>query len=202
MTTEEFVRDQLPPVPARVLEVGCGPDGRLARALARTGWSVLAIDPAAPPGEIFRPLPLEQLDPTEGPFDAVVASRSLHHVHDLDAALHRVATLLVAGGVLVVEEFAWDLADEATLQWLDEQHGRASRPGADVRTEWQADHAGLHGYGPLRSALASRFDERVFTWVPALHHELGSGPAEAREQAAIDAGSIRPLGFRWVGTSR
>ena len=47
-----FVEAQLPPTPARVLEVGCG-QGDLACAVARLGYGIVAIDPQAPDGEIF-----------------------------------------------------------------------------------------------------------------------------------------------------
>ena len=78
---------QLPTGPARVLEVGCG-DGRLARELHELGYQVVAIDPAAPTGAIFQAVSLEEFaDP--GPFDAVVASRSLHHIHDLPGGLSK-----------------------------------------------------------------------------------------------------------------
>jgi 2-polyprenyl-3-methyl-5-hydroxy-6-metoxy-1,4-benzoquinol methylase len=103
---EEFVLEQIGAPPARVLEVGCG-EGELARALARAGHLVIAVDPRAPEGPIFRRVRLEELsDP--GPFDYVVASLSLHHIEDLGKALDKVAYLLRAGGALVVVEFAWD----------------------------------------------------------------------------------------------
>ena len=200
MTIEEFVRQALPPPPARVLEIGCGPTGALARSLSAAGWDVLAIDPVAPAGEIFRPLLLDDLGDEDGPFDAVVAGRSLHHIHELEAALGRIRTLLLPGGVLAVEEFAWDLADDATLAWLDEQHGR-TRPLEKARAEWEADHLGLHGYEILRSALAAAFAEQAFEWVPALYRELAGGASREHERAAIDAGAIRALGFRWTGAN-
>src|SRR2546427_164363 len=80
-----FVEEHLPSPSARVLEVGCG-EGRLALALAKQGYRVRAIDPRAPEGEVFEAVSLEDFaDP--GPFDAVVASRSLHHIGDLHAAV-------------------------------------------------------------------------------------------------------------------
>ncbi len=95
MTVEEFVLRNLPRPLVRVLEVGCG-RGDLARRMAAAGHRVLAIDPAAPEGTIFERFTLEELvDP--GPFDAVVASRSLHHVGDLMGALDRVWRLLASG---------------------------------------------------------------------------------------------------------
>jgi SAM-dependent methyltransferase len=206
VTTETFLREQLPPPPARVLEVGCGQHGTLATALSVAGWDVLAIDPMAPPGDIFRRLLLEELDVAEGPFDAVVAVLSLHHVRELDAGLERIRSLLAPGGVFAVEEFAWDLADEATLGWLLEQRRALGLAGPDtvdeVAAEWEAEHLGLHGYDALRSALGSRFEERTFSREPHLHRELGGREAEVLERALIEVGAIRALGFRWTGTSR
>src|SRR5215212_4044478 len=101
---EEFVLDQIGNPAARVLEVGCG-KGELARALARVGHSVTAIDPRAPEGPIFRSVGIEEFSDAE-PFDHVVASLSLHHVEDLGRAL-KVVDSLRPGGTLVVVEFAW-----------------------------------------------------------------------------------------------
>src|SRR5215212_8444629 len=112
---EEFVLGHIGDPPARVLEVGCG-EGELARAMARAGHTVTAIDPRAPEGPLFQRVRIEELsDP--GPFDYVVASLSLHHVEDLGSALDKIANLLGAGGTLVVIEVAWDRFDEATAEW-------------------------------------------------------------------------------------
>jgi len=113
---EEFILEQVGDSPARVLEVGCG-EGGLARALARAGHFVTAIDPRAPEGPIFRRVRLEELSEA-GPFDYVVASLSLHHIEDLGRALDKVANLLQAGGALVVVEFAWDRFEEAATAWV------------------------------------------------------------------------------------
>ena len=93
---EEFVVGQIGDPPTRVLEVGCG-EGELARALARAGHSVTAIDPRAPEGPIFRRARIEEFsDP--GRFDHVVAILSLHHVEDLGMALGHISNSLRAGG--------------------------------------------------------------------------------------------------------
>ena len=50
MEFADFVLEQLPDSAARVLEVGCGSEGGIARALAAAGYDVLAIDPMPPTG--------------------------------------------------------------------------------------------------------------------------------------------------------
>lgn len=145
MELSDFVIEQLPLPPARVLEVGCG-EGQLARALVVAGYEVVAVDPEAPEGSIFRRTTIEAFEDS-GPFDAVVASRSLHHVHELGAMLDKLLRLL--RGPLILNEFAWDRLEPMT-------------------PEWEAEHEGLHGYGVMRAELDARFEERFFEWRPYL----------------------------------
>lgn len=136
---EEFILAEIGGDPSRVLEVGCG-EGELARALARAGHSVTAIDPQAPQREadrisenpVFRRAEIEDLsDP--GPFDHVVAVLSLHHVGDLGKALDKMAGLLRAGGALVVVEFAWERLEGATAEWA---LGRLPAASPSGHTSW------------------------------------------------------------------
>jgi SAM-dependent methyltransferase len=189
MNLEPFAAAHLPPAPARVLEVGCG-DGALAYAMVRLGHDVLAIDPRAPEADRFERVTLEDLaDP--GPFDAVVANRSLHHIHDLAAAVEKIARLLIPGGRLLLHEHAWDVVDAPTLAWYHEHGGRG---------DWRADHAGLHSSEAMLAELAPRFAARSLEWTPYLHGELGVEPE--LERAAIATGAIRATGFLYVGERR
>ena len=206
MELTEFVRLQLPGPPGRVLEVGCG-EGKLALALADGGWDVLAIDPAAPEGAIFRRLKLEDLEDA-GAFDAVVAARSLHHVTNLEAGIDRIRELLRPEGVLVLDEFAWDRLDEVTAEWFHGQQRALVAAGRlphapetldDCRREWEEEHVGLHGYETMRAALDERFTERSFEWLPYLYRLLDGVAGEGLERTLIDAGAIQATGFRYVG---
>jgi SAM-dependent methyltransferase len=205
----DFVRGQLPSPPSRLLEVGCG-QGELTTALAVDGYDVLGIDPLAPQSDHFRRIRLEDLEPSDGPFDAVVASHSLHHIRDLDHALDQIVVLLRPGGVLVLDEHGWDLADEETLDWLYNQqralaaagHGEQPASLQALREEWEAEHLGLHGFEALRAGVAERFEEREFVRTPFLHRLLGGVATEVLEQALIDAGAIQALGFRYAGVAR
>jgi ubiquinone/menaquinone biosynthesis C-methylase UbiE len=126
-----FVTEQLPSAPARVLEVGCG-RGDLARAIAESGYEVVAIDPDAPTGELFRATSLEEFADPE-PFDAVVASLALHHVADLPGALDKIVSLLRPAGRLIVNEHAVDRLDEPTARWYLEKRA-VIRPDAPARS--------------------------------------------------------------------
>jgi SAM-dependent methyltransferase len=191
----DFVLGQLPQPPARVLEVGCG-EGELARALDAAGHAVLAIDPRAPDGPLFRRVRLEELD-DPGPFAAVVAAYSLHHVHDLPAALDRIVGLLEPAGVLVLEEFGWELVDRPTAEWYG-----GGRAVDEVLAEWAAEHEGLHGSATMRAELERRFDERLLSFGPFLHRLLERADAERDERALVERGAIRAVGFRYVGARR
>ena len=196
MELTAWVRSQLPPPPARILEIGCG-DGQLARALADAGYEVLAIDPVAPPGEIFERTTIEELRDT-GRFDAVVASRSLHHVDDLDVVLAKVARL---APLLVLNEFAWDRMDDRTADWYEAHRTRSENPPPPIE-EWRRKHRELHGFAALRGALARHFDERRFSWVPYLNRYMHLPELESVEKRLIEAGELNALGFRFVGARK
>jgi SAM-dependent methyltransferase len=203
LNLQSFVEAHLPPPPARVLEVGCG-RGDLARAIADSGYEVVAIDPDAPAGELFQAVSLEEFA-ADRAFDAVVASRALHHIPDLPASVARIAGLLRPGGRFILDEHACDRLDERTARWyLDRRSASHPHPPSSLEAciaEWEADHADLHGYEAMRMELDRRFTERFFTWRPYLYGEL-TAVDEEEERALIEAGAIEAMGFRYVGEVR
>jgi SAM-dependent methyltransferase len=201
---ESFVLDQLPPR-ARILEVGCG-SGELARRLAAAGHAVTAIDPDAPEGPLFRRVTLEEFD-EPGPFIAVVAGHSLHHVPDLDAAVQKIDSLLVHGGLVLLDDYAKERFDPRTAAWYYERRltiAAGDGPEApnsleECIREWEVDDSHIHGLEAMKAALDRRFREQLFAWVPYLWRDLEGAASFNDEQAAIDAGQISALGFRYAG---
>ncbi len=116
------LRPLLPAPPARLLEVGCG-RGALAAELGRLGWQVTGVDPdeesvAVARGRGVDVLPVRLADLDRTGFDAVLFTRSLHHVADLDATLADAAGRLRPGGRVVLEEFARERVDDAGAAFL------------------------------------------------------------------------------------
>jgi SAM-dependent methyltransferase len=194
-----FVRRALPPGARRVLEVGCG-DGVLAAMLAAEGFEVTAVDsdPEAVAKARGRGVDARLAswpDFEGGRFDALLFTRSLHHVGDLGASVAAAFAALAPGGMLIVEDFAFEEADEASLDWF---RGRA---GALAPAGLAHDHD-LHGAKAIEAALGAAPVPAAyyFRYIEAAAPERPdlAEAALAEEQAAIAAGLIRPLGRRWV----
>jgi SAM-dependent methyltransferase len=213
-----FVRAQLPPAPARVLELGCGTLGGFVPALLDGGHEAVGVDPEAPAGPAYHRIEFERYAPPR-PLDCVVASTSLHHVADLGDVLDRVAAALVADGTLVVVEWAWERFDQATARWCFERlpavtppaepgwlhHHRdgwlaSGQPWEAYIQAW-ADSEGLHAGRKILRGLDARFDRQLYLDAPNFFADL-DGTSEADEQGAIDAGLIQATGIRYVGRPR
>jgi hypothetical protein len=183
----DFVLQELPPAPARVLEVGCGEHGGVVPALVEAGYDALGVDPDAPEGERFRRVDFREVD---GEFDAVVAGRVIHHLFPLDEAIERLASL---APLLIVDEFAWDLIDPELEAWYDARRRELPEPrGPESIDEWRSRHADeLHPHGAVLDALRARYDERALEWRPYLHRWLGD-----------DAASPDRIGYQWAGVAK
>ena len=211
-----FVRGQLPPTPARVLEVGCGTLGGFVPALLDGGYPAVGVDPEAPEGPDYQRIEFERYEPPQ-PVDCLVASLSLHHVADLEEVLDRLAALLVPGGMLVVLEWAWERFDEASARWC---FARLAPPAPGAEPGWLHKHQQrwatsgqswddylgawatverLHRGEDIVRGLDARFDRQLYVEAPYFFPDLAD-TSEAEEQAIIDARQIRAGGIRYVAT--
>jgi SAM-dependent methyltransferase len=184
----EFALRWLPEPPARVVDIGCG-SGSLSRRLADAGYDVLGVDPDAPDEPGFLRATLEEFD-RRFEFDAAVAVRSLHHLHDLDRALDNLRGAVESGGHVVLFEYAIENVDPAAIGWLD-AHGL---PHPATQTE-APDVIPLTR---LRAALEPRFRTVLAEPAPYLAREAGREDLVAAEGQAIGAGELEPAGMRLV----
>lgn len=217
-----FVRLALPAAPARVAEIGCGPLGGFVPMLEPAGYEATGVDPEAPVGLSYRRVEFERCDLPAG-LDAVVACTSLHHVADLAGVLDLVHAALVAGGSVVVVEWARERFDEATARWCFDRlpetgghrgvdHDRSDHHWlAHRRAEWLesgqpwdtclrswAQAEGLHAWRNIRDMLDARFIcERVSSG-PYFFADLVN-TSEADEQTAIDSGLIQANRIQYHG---
>jgi SAM-dependent methyltransferase len=206
----DFVVANLPPAPARILEVGCG-EGMLTRALIDLGYDAHGIDPRAPEGPAFEQIPLEELR-VEQPYAAAVAVVSLHHLHDLPLAVQRLADALAPGGLLVIDEFDRARLQPATTTWWWRQRQALAAVGLghapDHATPEEHHAALLDGlaeiftWDTVREALAARFDERSCERVGYLYRYETHPALQPLEQAMIDAGAVDTVGVHYVGVRR
>jgi SAM-dependent methyltransferase len=95
----------------------------LAAQLSRDGNAVIAIDSDPESVAAAQRLGVDARIATwpdfdDGQFDAILFTRSLHHIHPLDESIRRAADSLTEGGRMIVEDFAYESADEKTLRWF------------------------------------------------------------------------------------
>jgi SAM-dependent methyltransferase len=230
--TAVFLLAELGPAPKRVLEVGCG-SGEVAACLQAAGHRVVGVDADA---SAIRSACARGLDARQtawpdfhdtARYEAIVFTRSLHHLQPLDACVKHAASLLSEQGLALVEDFAFSDATPKTIAWFynlllmanargwfDLSTGAncfAGRLLADGASAWQHDHvSGIHSAGAMAAALRRWLTiERVdvapylFRYVETL---LGNGPVAAdhlrwvfaEEQRAVADGRAEFIGRRFV----
>ncbi len=221
----------LPAGRVRLLDVGCG-GGEIAAGLAREGRQVVAIDASAkavaraqergvPAREAC--FPAFEPAPGEAPFEAVLFSRSLHHVDDLPGVCARAAQLLAPGGTVLVEDFAWELVDRPTAVWFYGQLRLVQALGLPLADEWDLEgepltawrhrnevEKQLHRGESMLSELAEHLAiesragiSHAYRWVArGLEGDPRGYPVASAalrlERELIESGAIVPLGFRLI----
>ncbi|MCE6999237.1 class I SAM-dependent methyltransferase [Saccharothrix sp. S26] len=212
----------LPPSPARVLEAGCG-RGALAAALADLGHRVTGVDRDADMAAAARErgVTVVEADIREvsGEHDVVLFTRSLHHADDLDGILAHARRLLVPGGRIIIEEFAWELVDEAAADFVYDNGALlvaaglldAEIAGEDLLDHWITGHEFLHEGSAMLDALgrvgSDLTDLRTAMLWRLVHGRGGTwtGPAtraadaldavRRAEERRIATGTLPPIGI-------
>jgi SAM-dependent methyltransferase len=156
---------------SRVLDVGCG-GGAIAAAMMKGGLLVTAIDPNQTAVEKTTGLgvtcfnsELEKFEHEE--FDALLCSRSLHHMQPLDKAIAGAHRLLKPNGLLLVEDFGYERVDQKTAIWL---FNLAQLIAAEQRTDKTIKEVkeGKHGH----------------SWLTGERHESNTlGPGHEQSEA-------------------
>lgn len=210
----------LPSAPARILDAGCG-EGALSRWLMDAGYDVTSIDtdPAAVAAARAAGVPTVCADLAsydDSPFDAVVMLLSLHHMHPLSAALDRVGHLLWPGGTLILDEYAWDWADDATIRWFYDiaailaATGVIDSPagGDQLFARWRSRHtvdgAMCNGGDAMIKAVSERLGTITVRRMPYLARHLLAGRGNRQilaelcriEREHILDGTLAATGFR------
>jgi SAM-dependent methyltransferase len=167
------------PIGAKVLEVGCG-EGRIACELLQRGYHVTGLDSdseaiarAQAHGVRAVVASWPKFDSSVS-FDAIAFTRSLHHINPLRQAIVRARELLNPNGFLLIEDFALDDVNEATVAWfvkvlrstqgkalinpVADQLATALLSATDIMQTWRDNRAHeVHSFKAMNEAIAAQF---------------------------------------------
>jgi SAM-dependent methyltransferase len=120
--THHFVNQHISSSSLRVLEVGCG-NGELAKRLQDDGHCVIAIDSSEDAVANAKRIGVNATvahwpNFADHPFDLILFTRALHHMHPLSPAVVRARELLKPGGLLLVEDFAFSDVHKQAAEWF------------------------------------------------------------------------------------
>ena len=215
--TYDFVISHLPDFAKRVLEVGCG-RGELAALLQGSGLEITAIDNNREAVEAAKAAGVDArlVDwPSEisERFDAVLFTRSLHHIESLEEAVAAARSALQPSGAIMVEDFRAEGGGEAGARWysglarsllaeglltpettLNELIEKLSPGDHDLHSSTAIAEA-LTAIGPMEAIDAAYY----FRYLePHLRQPAKAAELLDQELAMIAAGSIKPLGKRFI----
>ena len=152
--TLNFVLQHINPKGLRVLEVGCG-SGEFAARLMEAGATLVAIDTSQEAIEAALSKGIDAIKASflsfsDNPFDIIIFTRSLHHIHELETALAQAKSLLKPTGKLILEEFDLANVDHNTTRWYYDTltllaalipNNEYAAYVEDPLKRWEADHA-------------------------------------------------------------
>ncbi len=228
--TLDYVLHNLPANCRRILEVGCG-EGELARNLLDVGFEVVAVDDDLDAVTAARQLGVTvhhgvwpELDVSG--FDAVLFTRSLHHVRSLRRAVEQAQVVLNPAGRVIVEDFRYTDLDKGTIMWFAGMVRLLMATGViDCRDDWltpfseakdpvslwRTNHGhDLHSADAIHGVLREVFGkvERIgaayfFRYVSSVISERNRRERIGKvfsdiEEFLVDSNQIEPLGQRFV----
>ena len=218
--TSEFVGASTRP--CTLLDAGCG-EGELAGLLIASGFQVVAVDSDPEAVAVARSRGVDAvcsdfLEFDCPPVEAVLFSRSLHHIEDPRAAVLHARDLLVPEGRLLVEDFDVDCVDLSAAAWLydvmafaAELCGEPFDAIADPLAAWRTDHPRehIHPVQVLDDAVRSVFGDAERLSAPYLFRYVadlvGNHPGGEKlvgavlhwESRLIARNSLPAVGQRW-----
>ncbi len=230
--THDYVQRSLPADCRRVLEIGAG-TGELGARLMRGGLEVVALDIDPDAVAVARDRGVDarvvQWPEVLGErFDAVLFTRSLHHIHPLAESVNAAIACLAPRGRVVIEDFAFEAVDRRTLAWftgavrLLRESGLL--PGYNKLLEdllategslaaWEKYHDhDLHRAAAMEAELKRALTDVTIATAPYMFRYLGAAMANAPERDAlvralaeqetklIADGAVTALGWRLCGT--
>src|SRR5438094_6109316 len=176
--TLKFLKSRIP-VGATILEIGCG-DGQVACELLQRGYRVTGLDSdseaiarAQARGVRGVVASCPTFDSSVS-FDAIAFTRSLHHINPLRQPIVRARELLNPNGFLLIEAFALDEVNQATVAWfvkvlrsaqgkalinpVQDQLATELLSATDVMQTWRDNRAPeLHSFEAMNEAIAEQF---------------------------------------------
>ena len=198
---EAWVRANLPPAPAQVLEVGAG-DGELARRLRGAGYEVAAIDPKSESPDVV-PVALVDAPEPQRPFDAAVAVVSLHHVEPLEPSVQRLAEVTAPGTPLLIDEFDVSALDERAAAWWLGQRRALGSDDAETPAELIETMRGrVHSIDLVVDALTEWYDVGEPVRGTYLYRWKLDESLRPLEEQLVAAGELPRTGVRIVARRR
>lgn len=223
----DFVKKNLVDSKARILQIGCG-QGELAAQLKNEGFQISVVDssPEAVEKAKAKGLDAEVADlleyPSEGTYDAVLFSGSLHSGHPLDALLKKTKALLSPSGKLLVEDFAIEQMQTETAAWFYEAYDfwtmlvgtyTPHEKGQDPLERWKKKHESNpphHSWKEMLKAVERNFENSYPSTSPYLYRYFAESADAFQygrlavqkifewESKLIEKAMIRPLGGRLI----
>ncbi|MES3038293.1 MAG: class I SAM-dependent methyltransferase [Bdellovibrionota bacterium] len=221
--TLDFISGLVKPK-STILEVGCG-KGELAAALKKKGHNIVGIDTSDIAVSESQKAGIHAIKTNiegliETGFDVILFTRSLHHIQNLDFCLKVAKEKLNPGGIVIIEDFGFDLVDKITANWYQGLRNTLAQtaekpewviPLSDALAAWKKQHLSahsLHTAGEMVTAVETVFGKvEVREEIPYLFryfigdNELTKKAVEsifAMETDLIGATVINGIGLRMI----